>query len=112
MLVSEREIIGVVLTHVDVRRNVELLKDETSDIDLVGPTLQSLKILLEKPGDLISTDDKYENVIHGLLSACLVNVDEMRYGLLKSCVGGALIGTTLSEGDKGQSPRGKSRPTS
>ena len=65
--------------HDDAGCNPELLKDETSDIDLVGPTLQSLKILLEKPGDLVSTDDKYEEVIHGILSACLVNVDEMRY---------------------------------
>ncbi|TFY58733.1 hypothetical protein EVJ58_g6238 [Rhodofomes roseus] len=56
----------------------ELLKDESSEVDLVGPTLQSLKSLLEKPADLVDTDEKYEKVIHGILSACLVNVDEMR----------------------------------
>ncbi|KAH9916212.1 clathrin-coated vesicle protein [Fomitopsis serialis] len=56
----------------------DLLKDETSEVDLVGPTLQSLKILLDKPADLVDTDNKYEKAIHGILSACLVNVDEMR----------------------------------
>lgn len=49
-----------------------------TEVDLVGPTLQSLKSLLEK----VPEDDlerlKYEKVVHGLLSACLVNVDAMR----------------------------------
>jgi hypothetical protein len=57
---------------------IDLLKDEVTDIDLVGPTLQSLKKLLEK----VPEDDherlKYEKVVHGLLSACLLNVDAMR----------------------------------
>lgn len=100
----------VVMIDGDAGRNVELLKDETSDIDLVGPTLQSLKILLEKPGDLVSTDDKYENVIHGILSACLVNVDEMRYVPLMSCIQDDLIGN-MSGAVRAQSLRGKSRPT-
>lgn len=56
----------------------DLLKDEVSELDLVGPTLQSLKKLLEK----VPEDDherlKYERVIHGLLSACLLNIDAMR----------------------------------
>ncbi|OCH91331.1 clathrin-coated vesicle protein [Obba rivulosa] len=56
----------------------ELLKDETSEADLVGPTLQSLKLLLERPSTLGDLEDGYERVVHGLLSACLVNVDEMR----------------------------------
>ncbi|KZT05196.1 clathrin-coated vesicle protein [Laetiporus sulphureus 93-53] len=56
----------------------EYLKDETSDIDLVGPTLQSLKALLELPAGAATYGNKYEKVIHGLLSACLVNIDEMR----------------------------------
>ncbi|KAH9948465.1 ARM repeat-containing protein [Amylocystis lapponica] len=55
----------------------ELLKDETSEADLVGPTLQSLKALLERPPSPADSE-KYERVVHGLLSACLLNVDEMR----------------------------------
>ncbi|GBE87132.1 clathrin-coated vesicle protein [Sparassis crispa] len=56
----------------------ELLRNETSEVDLVGPTLQSLKTLLEGPSNLAELEDNYERVVHGLLSACLVNVDEMR----------------------------------
>jgi len=54
----------------------ELLKDEASDADLVGPTLQSLKMLLDNPPS--RKDSQFERVIHGLLSACLLNIDEMR----------------------------------
>ncbi|CCM02125.1 uncharacterized protein FIBRA_04202 [Fibroporia radiculosa] len=55
----------------------ELLKDETYDADLIGPTLQSLKTILDKPSDATGAE-KYERVVHGLLSSCLVNIDEMR----------------------------------
>ncbi|OBZ74420.1 HEAT repeat-containing protein 5B [Grifola frondosa] len=55
----------------------ELLKDETSEVDLVGPTLQSLKSILERPPEW-DPDNKFGRVVHGLLSACLINVDEMR----------------------------------
>ena len=68
---------------------VDLLKDEVTEADLVSPTLQALKKLLEK----IPEDDherlKYEKVIHGLLSACLLNVDAMRsvdlHGVFYDC---------------------------
>ncbi|KAM5530811.1 hypothetical protein V8D89_015522, partial [Ganoderma adspersum] len=55
----------------------ELLKDETSELDLVGPTLQALKSLLDRPANLPDPDSKYGRLVHGLLSACLVNIDEM-----------------------------------
>lgn len=58
---------------------VDLLKDEVSDTDLVGPTLQSLKKLLEKVPEDAAERLKYEKVVHGLLSACLVNIDAMRF---------------------------------
>ena len=57
----------------------ELLKDETSELDFVGPTLPALKALLDRPTNLPDPDNKYGRLIHGLLSACLVNIDEMRY---------------------------------
>ncbi|TDL16333.1 clathrin-coated vesicle protein [Rickenella mellea] len=58
----------------------ELLKDEKSDIDLAGPTLQSLKALLENPPkpDQQSAVSQYTRMVHGLLSASLLNIDEMR----------------------------------
>ncbi|PIL25912.1 hypothetical protein GSI_11665 [Ganoderma sinense ZZ0214-1] len=55
----------------------ELLKDETSELDLVGPTLQALKSLLDRPANIPDPDSKYGRLVHGLLSACLVNMDEM-----------------------------------
>ncbi|KZW00275.1 clathrin-coated vesicle protein [Exidia glandulosa HHB12029] len=56
------------------------LKDELSEVDLVGPTLPSLKALLEVPADATVTADNsaYSRVIHGLLSTCLLNIEEMR----------------------------------
>ncbi|KIL59187.1 hypothetical protein M378DRAFT_27111 [Amanita muscaria Koide BX008] len=58
----------------------ELLKDESSEIDLVGPTLPALKSLLEYPPQ---DQALYNRFIHALLSACLSNIDEMsgRQGL-------------------------------
>lgn len=59
----------------------ELLKDETLDIDLITPTLPAFK-------SLVSVDphprvrDRYDSLIHGILSLCLLNVDEMRSVLL------------------------------
>lgn len=62
---------------------IELLKEEKSDIDLIGPTLQSLKTLLDPPPTKAAADSdsgsKFYRVVHGLLSACLTNIDEMRY---------------------------------
>ncbi|KAJ3852125.1 clathrin-coated vesicle protein [Lentinula lateritia] len=57
----------------------EILKDESNEIDLAGPTFPSLKVLLDLP--LASNSDaqhRYQRLIHGLLSACLLNIDEMR----------------------------------
>jgi hypothetical protein len=54
----------------------ELLKDESSGIDLVGPTLPALKSLLEFPQQ---DQALYARLVHALLSACLLNIDEMRY---------------------------------
>lgn len=58
---------------------LELLKDESSEIDLVGPTLPALKALLDIPVyNTPEAKEKFERVVHGVLSACLLHVDEMR----------------------------------
>ena len=56
-----------------------LLKDETTEIDFVGPTLPALKTLLDLPV-LPNPDDKerYNRLVNALLSACLLNIDSMR----------------------------------
>jgi hypothetical protein len=56
---------------------VDLLRDETSEIDLVGPTLPALKSLLT-PGPNYEVTEFFQRVVHGLLSSCLLNIDEMR----------------------------------
>jgi hypothetical protein len=57
----------------------ELLKDESSEIDLVGPTLPALKALLGIPVyNAPDAKNKFGRLVHGLLSACLLHVDEMR----------------------------------
>ncbi|TFK48336.1 clathrin-coated vesicle protein [Heliocybe sulcata] len=56
----------------------DLLKDESSDSDFVGPTLQSLKLLLEKAPTSPSRRDQYARSVHGIISACLINIDNMR----------------------------------
>ncbi|KIY49942.1 ARM repeat-containing protein [Fistulina hepatica ATCC 64428] len=64
--------VGILLYH-------GLLRDESSDIDLVGPTLPALKALLSIPVlPLPQCRDRFERLIHGLVSSCLLNVDEMR----------------------------------
>ena len=57
---------------------LDLLKDESSEIDLVGPTLPALKSLLSVP--CASPGDKatYGELVHALLSASLHHIDEMR----------------------------------
>ncbi|KAG6857124.1 hypothetical protein H0H87_009256 [Tephrocybe sp. NHM501043] len=60
----------------------DLLKDESSEIDLVGPTLPALKLmLLDLPPASVTEDnqDSYGQLVHGLLSSCLLNVDAMRF---------------------------------
>lgn len=56
----------------------ELLKSETSQVDFAGPTLPSLKLLLDRQAGLKDPADKYAKLVHGILSACLLNIDEMR----------------------------------
>ncbi|CAA7266119.1 unnamed protein product [Cyclocybe aegerita] len=57
----------------------DMLKDETSEVDLVSPTLPSLKLLLDLPVSQGPDDkDRYSRLIHALLSACLLNIDSMR----------------------------------
>ncbi|KAF8206326.1 armadillo-type protein [Mycena galopus ATCC 62051] len=55
----------------------ELLKDESSEIDLVGPTLTALKSLLDLPTTSPDASDRYGRLVHGLISSCLLNIDEM-----------------------------------
>lgn len=59
----------------------DLLKDESSEIDLVSPTLPALKSLLDVPVARANEAEKgrYSSVIHALLSACLLNIDNMRW---------------------------------
>ena len=61
-------------------RSSELLKDERSEIDVAGPTLPALKAMLEAPSDpkASRSDSKYGRLVHGLISACLLHIDEMR----------------------------------
>lgn len=62
-----------------VHNFTELLKDESCDVDLLGPTLPALKLLLDFPSNSSSeAHDKYCQTVHGLLSACLLNIDAMR----------------------------------
>ncbi|KIK61652.1 hypothetical protein GYMLUDRAFT_73165 [Collybiopsis luxurians FD-317 M1] len=57
----------------------EILKDESNEIDLASPTFPSLKLLLDlPPGSFPDAQDRYQRLVHGLLSACLLNIDEMR----------------------------------
>jgi hypothetical protein len=55
----------------------DLLRDETSEIDFVGPTLPVLKSLLT-PEPTYKVTEFFQRVVHGLLSSCLLNIDEMR----------------------------------
>ena len=59
---------------------LELLKDEKSEVDIAGPTLPSLKIILDGPPAKsdIEASSRYSRLIHGLFSSCIVNIDEMR----------------------------------
>lgn len=60
-----------------LRSEVDLLRDETSEVDLVGPTLPALKSLLT-PGPNYEVTEFFQRIVHGLLSSCLLNIDEMR----------------------------------
>lgn len=57
-----------------------LLKDEKLDVDLVGPSLPILKALCDR--SLRTTEEAAAatvgKVLNGMMSACLMNIDEMR----------------------------------
>lgn len=65
----------------------ELLKDESSKVDLSGPTLSVLKALCDRAYAVRQpTSHGFPRVLHGLLSACILHIDEMRFvsGFLSS----------------------------
>ena len=60
-----------------LNRDIDLLKNEFSVVDLVGPTLLALKLMLDNPPAVADpVDPSYTKLVHGLLSSCLQNVDE------------------------------------
>lgn len=63
-----------------ISSRAELLKDETSEVDLVGPTLPVLKALCHRGfrfqnGEL----EVLPKVVNGMLSACLRNIEDVRF---------------------------------
>ena len=53
------------------------MKNEFSVVDLVGPTLLALELILDNPPAVADpVDASYTKLVHGLLSSCLQNVDE------------------------------------
>jgi hypothetical protein len=67
----------VYILRLQLNSGIELLKNELSVVDLVGPTLPALKLMWDKPpADAASADPSYAKLVHGLLSSCLQNVDE------------------------------------
>ena len=55
--------------------HTDLVKDETSEIDLVEPTFPALKALLNLP---VAPGPDNKELIHALLSTCLRHIDGMR----------------------------------
>ncbi|GAA5889046.1 hypothetical protein JCM6882_009727 [Rhodosporidiobolus microsporus] len=57
-----------------------LLKDEKADVDLAGPTLAVLKTLTDRglSGKSVVVPTVLPKVINGMLSACMLNIDEVR----------------------------------
>ena len=93
-----------------LKKMADLLRDETSEIDFVGPTLPVLKSLLT-PEPTYKVTEFFQRVVHGLLSSCLLNIDEMRsvHVILEYFPS---ILTPRSEGGKAPSRLTKSRTTS
>lgn len=59
--------------------HTDLLKDEISEIDLVGPTFPAFKALLNLPvAPGPENNERYDRLIHALLSTCLRHIDGMR----------------------------------
>lgn len=63
---------------------VELLKDEISEESLVEPTLLSLKVLIEQTSTASRNQQRVEQILHALLSTCIINIDDLRY--VYSCI--------------------------
>lgn len=63
------------LCAVGIHLFVDLLKEE-SPMDLAGACLSALKGLVDQC--IVANGDMGAKVIHGLISACLTNIDEMR----------------------------------
>lgn len=60
----------------------ELLRDEFSKVDLVGPTLPLLKTLCDRAYAARRPESQtFPRVINGLLSACIGHIDDMRWGI-------------------------------
>lgn len=80
---------------------IGLLKDELSEVDLAGPSLPALKSMLDKddPPHGVA-DEKYGRLVHGLLSACLQNIDDMRSISLLTLAGLTLSIVLRSVGDR------------
>ena len=58
---------------------IDLLKDESTELDFVGPTLPVLKALLDLPAHASpEAHERYGRLMHGFVSACLLHIDEMR----------------------------------
>jgi len=77
--------IGAVISRSHYMFFPELLKDEISEYDLVGPTLPALKSMLDIRTSS-SGVESYAKLIHGLVSCCLQNVEETMYVLIESQV--------------------------
>jgi hypothetical protein len=93
-----------------LKTRADMLRDETSDFDFVGPTLPVLKSLLT-PGSTHKVTEFFQRVVHGLLSSCLLNIDEMRsVHVIFQFVYPIL--TPRSEDGRAQSRLTKSRTTS
>ncbi|GAA6032931.1 hypothetical protein JCM8097_000054 [Rhodosporidiobolus ruineniae] len=56
-----------------------LLKDEKAEVDLAGPTLSVLKLLTDRGlASSSGASSVLPKVINGMLSACMLNIDEVR----------------------------------
>lgn len=55
-----------------------LLKDEKAEVDLAGPSLPVLKILTDRGLARGAGSVELAKVINGMLSACMLNIDEVR----------------------------------
>jgi HEAT repeat protein len=68
------------LCAVAVHLFADLLHDETPNMDIAGACLPSLKLIIDQllASQVPTVTATTDRVLHGLLSACLSNVDEMR----------------------------------